>query len=162
MSSLTLTLLRFAFLVGLWFFVALAISVMRRDLLEQRALSRTIAPAYRMPTVSRKERRAAARAERELPRKVVIVRGNGSGRGWELGQAVITLGRAEDCSIVLDDEYCSNRHARLVPRADGRWLIEDTGSTNGTYLNERKITGPTVAGLGERIRVGRTEIELRR
>lgn len=162
MNSLTLTLLRFAFLVGLWFFIALAISVMRRDLVEQRVLNRTIAPAYKMPTMSRKERRLAARAERDLPRKIAVVRGPSAGRAFELGQAVITLGRAADCTIVLEDEYCSNRHARLVPRADGRWLIEDTGSTNGTYLNERKITGPTVAGLGERIRMGRTEIELRR
>ena len=162
MNSLTLTLLRFAFLVGLWLFIALAISVMRRDLVEQRVLNRTIAPAFRMPTQSRKERRMAAKAEKELPRKVVIVRGTNSGHAWELGQAALTLGRADDCSIVLDDEYCSNRHARLVPRADGRWLIEDTGSTNGTFLNERKITGPTVAPLGERIRVGRTELELRR
>lgn len=162
MSSLTLTLLRFAFLVGLWLFIALAISVMRRDLVQERAYSRTIAPAYKMPTTSRKERRLAARAERELPRKVVVIKGSKSGRAIELGQAIITLGRAADCTIVLEDEYCSNRHARLVPRADGRWLIEDTGSTNGTYLNERKLTGPTVAGLGERIRMGRTEIELRR
>lgn len=162
MSVLTLTLLRFAFLLGLWFFIALAISVLRRDLLEERVLTRTIAPAYRMPVTSRKEQRAAARAERELPRKVVIVRGPGSGQAWQLGQAVMTFGRAEDCSVVLEDEYCSNRHARLVPRADGRWLVEDTGSTNGTFVNERKITGPTVVSIGERIRMGRTEIEVRR
>lgn len=162
MSVLTLTLLRFGFLISLWFFVAITISILRRDLLEERLLNRSIAPAYRMPVTSKKEQRAAAKAERELPRKIVIVRGSHAGQGWQLGQVVMTFGRAEDSTIVLDDEYCSNRHARLVPRADGRWLIEDTGSTNGTYVNERKITGPTLVNLGERIRMGRTEIEVRR
>lgn len=162
MSVLTLTLLRFAFLVALWLFIALAISVLRRDLVQERVMSKTIAPAFRMPVATRKERRAAAKAERYLPRRIVIIRGSDSGKAWELGHSVISMGRADDSTIILDDEYCSNRHARLVPRADGRWLIEDTGSTNGTFLNERKITGPTVIGLGERLRLGQTEMELRR
>lgn len=159
MSSLTLTLLRFGFLLALWIFIAVIISVLRRDLLLQQAT----APAYRLQRQqTRKERRALARAERERPRRLVITKGSGSGSTLDLIEDVITFGRADDSRVVLADEYCSNRHARLVRRADGRWLLEDMGSTNGTFLNERKVTGPTVVGIGEAIRMGRTEIELRR
>lgn len=159
MSSLTLTLLRFGFLIALWIFIAIIITVLRRDLL----MHQSTAPAYRLaPQQTRKERRALARAERERPRKLVILKGPESGRSLELTDEIITLGRASDSRVVLSDEYCSNRHARLVKRADGRWLLEDMGSTNGTFLQERKVTGPTVVGIGESIRVGRTEIELRR
>lgn len=159
MSSLTLTLLRFGFLLALWIFIAIVITVLRRDLLMQQST----APAYRLqPQQTRKERRALARAERERPRRLVIIKGPGSGQTLDLIDDIITMGRAADSKIVLTDEYCSNRHARLVRRADGRWLLEDMGSTNGTFVQERKITGPTVVGIGEAIRVGRTEMELRR
>lgn len=158
MSSLTLTLLRFGFLLGLWFFIAFIISVLRRDLV----LQQSSAPAFRLQGESRKERRALARAERERPRRLVLTKGPQAGIAIDLLDDVISLGRADDSRIALTDEYCSNRHARLTRRADGRWILEDMGSTNGTFLNERKVTGPTVIGIGDVLRVGRTEIELRR
>lgn len=159
MSSLTLTLLRFGFLLGLWLFIGLIIAILRQDLTARQATP----PAYRLRSQqTRKERRAVARAERERPRKLVITKGPESGRSLDLVDDVITVGRSDDSRVVLTDDYCSNRHARLVRRADGRWLVEDMGSTNGTFLQERKLTGPTVVGIGEIIRVGRTEIELRR
>ena len=159
MSSLTLTLLRFGFLIALWIFIAIIITVLRRDLLMQQAS----APAYRLQQQqTRKERRTVARAERERPRRLVIIKGPENGRSLDLTDEAITFGRASDSRVVLSDEYCSNRHARLVRRADGRWLLEDMGSTNGTFLQERKVTGPTIVGIGEVIRMGRTEIELRR
>jgi pSer/pThr/pTyr-binding forkhead associated (FHA) protein len=159
MSSLTLTLLRFGFLLALWIFIAVIISVLRRDLLMQQAT----APAFRLQRQeTRKERRALARAERERPRRLVIVKGPESGKSLDLIDDIITFGRSEDSRVVLSDEYCSNRHARMVRRADGRWLLEDMGSTNGTFVHERKVSGPTVIAIGDPIRMGRTEIELRR
>lgn len=159
MSSLTLTLLRFGFLLALWLFIGIIITVLRRDLLMQQAT----APAYRLKSQqTRKERRAIARIERERPRRLIITKGPDSGRTVDLTEDLIILGRAEDAKVVLTDEYCSSKHARLIRRADGRWILEDMGSTNGTFLQERKLTGPTVVGIGEVIRLGRTELELRR
>lgn len=159
MSALTLTLLRFGFLIALWIFIALVISVLRRDLVIQQSS----APAYRLQNrQTRKERRARLRAERERPRKLVILKGPDAGKNLDLIDDVITLGRSTDSEIALSDEYCSNRHARFVRRADGRWIVEDLGSTNGTFVNERKVTGPTLIAMGEVIRLGRTEVELRR
>jgi hypothetical protein len=162
MSALTLTLLRFGFLLAIWVFILFIIALLRRDL-TSNTTSRPLLPGYQWNrSTNRRERREAARQQRLIARRVVVVRGSHSGVVIELGGVPITLGRAGDSTLVLDDEYCSNRHARLIPRADGRWLVEDLGSTNGTFLNEQKITGPTLIPLGTAIRIGRTELELRR
>jgi len=73
----------------------------------------------------------------------------------------VTIGRADDSTIVLTDDFVSTRHARLVP-AEGKWLLEDLGSTNGTYLDRRRVTSPTPVPLGVPIRVGKTVMELRK
>lgn len=74
----------------------------------------------------------------------------------------ITLGRAHDSTIVLDDDYASSRHARIYPDRDGQWIVEDLGSTNGTYLDRNRLTTPTPVPLGAPIRIGKTVIELRK
>ena len=53
------------------------------------------------------------------------------------------------------------RHARLRPH-EGAWLVEDLGSTNGTYLDSRKVTGPMVVPIGVPVRIGKTVLELRK
>ncbi|BFO13649.1 hypothetical protein SHKM778_00370 [Streptomyces sp. KM77-8] len=74
----------------------------------------------------------------------------------------ISLGRAHDSTIVLDDDYASSRHARIYPDRDGQWIVEDLGSTNGTYLDRTRLTTPTAISLGAPIRIGKTVIELRK
>ncbi len=61
--------------------------------------------------------------------------------------------------MTLDDNYASQLHARVFAR-DGRWFVEDLGSTNGTYLNRRKVTGPMVIGRGDQLQIGNTIMEL--
>ena len=78
-----------------------------------------------------------------------------------LGDSPVTLGRADDSTLVLTDDYASSRHARLLP-GDDAWLVEDLGSTNGTYLGSSKVTRPTPVPLGQPIRIGKTVLELRR
>ena len=73
----------------------------------------------------------------------------------------MTLGRADDSTVVLTDDYASGRHARLVP-GDGVWVLEDLGSTNGTYLAGSKVAAPTPVPLGQPIKIGKTVMELRR
>ena len=70
------------------------------------------------------------------------------------------IARAEACQIRLGDTYISQFHARLFPR-DGTWYIEDLGSTNGTYLNQRKLTGPSEVHAGDVVRLGKTTLELK-
>ena len=65
------------------------------------------------------------------------------------------------CQIRLSDTYVSQFHARLFSR-DGSWFVEDLGSTNGTYLNQRRVTGTAEIRAGDRLRMGKTTLELRR
>jgi pSer/pThr/pTyr-binding forkhead associated (FHA) protein len=69
------------------------------------------------------------------------------------------VGRAAGCQIIIDDTYVSQLHARLFLR-DGQLLVEDLGSTNGTYLNRTKVAGPMVMQRGDRLQVGNTVMEV--
>ncbi len=91
----------------------------------------------------------------------MVTEGALAGTTVKLGDAPVTLGRADDSTLVLTDDYASSRHARLVP-GDGSWTVEDLGSTNGTYLGGSKVTRPMPVPLGQPIRIGKTVLELRR
>jgi pSer/pThr/pTyr-binding forkhead associated (FHA) protein len=90
----------------------------------------------------------------------VVTAGTLAGTRITLGDTPITIGRAEDSTLVITDDYASARHARLVSR-NGQWYVEDLGSTNGTYLDRAKVTAPIPVPLGVPIRIGRTALELR-
>lgn len=80
------------------------------------------------------------------------------GRTFPLGEEV-TVGRAAGCQVTVDDNYASQLHARVFLR-DGKVYVEDLGSTNGTYLNRRKVTGPMVVQRGDKLQIGNTILEL--
>jgi hypothetical protein len=80
------------------------------------------------------------------------------GRAFPLDEE-ITLGRAAGCQVPLDDAYASQVHARVFER-DGHWYVEDLGSTNGTYLNRRRVAGPMVIKRHDRLQIGNTVLEL--
>ncbi|HET6954568.1 MAG TPA: FHA domain-containing protein [Acidimicrobiales bacterium] len=80
------------------------------------------------------------------------------GRSYPLDEE-ITLGRAAGCQVPLEDAYASQVHARVFQR-DGHWFVEDLGSTNGTYLNRRRVAGPMVIKKRDRLQIGNTVLEL--
>ena len=156
MSELTLLLIRLAFLAVLWFFVIAAVGVIRTDLFGShgRRCHRAQGPQ------TRKARRGQ-------------IQEGGATANWSspvapckappltLSETPITIGRATDATLVLSDDYASSRHARLFSQ-DGQWIVEDLGSTNGTYLGRSKVSRPTPVPLGVPIRIGKTVIELRK
>lgn len=71
----------------------------------------------------------------------------------------ITLGRAAGCDITIDDSYASQIHARVF-RRDDQHLLEDLGSTNGTYLNRQNVITATVLKPGDQVQVGSTVFEV--
>jgi pSer/pThr/pTyr-binding forkhead associated (FHA) protein len=73
----------------------------------------------------------------------------------------LEIGRASSADIRPDDTYVSQMHARISNR-NGSWIVEDLGSTNGTYLNQQKVTVPVQISPGDRIRVGKTHLEVRK
>ncbi len=72
----------------------------------------------------------------------------------------LTIGRAAGCEITLDDTYISQLHARVSIGEHGI-IVEDLGSTNGTYLNRKRVTAPVIVSPGDQIQVGSTIMELR-
>ncbi|MCN9242089.1 FHA domain-containing protein [Streptomyces sp. RY43-2] len=174
MSELTLTVMRLGFLAVLWLFVIVAVQVIRSDLFGTRVTQRgSRRDAGRPQQAARQNRQAAAppqqrqqsgggRQRRGAPTKLVVSEGSLTGTTVALQGQTITLGRAHDSTIVLDDDYASSRHARIYPDQNGQWIVEDLGSTNGTYLNRSRLTTPTPIPPGAPIRIGKTVIELRK
>ena len=161
-SALVVALVKYGLLALLWIFVLVAVRVIRTDLAGSKVAPvaarggqpRAAAPARPAPG-------GRAPARRSQARRLVVVEGPLAGTTVTLGEAPVTLGRADDSTVVLTDDYASGRHARLVP-GDEAWLLEDLGSTNGTYLGGQKVTRPTPVPLGQQIRIGKTVMELRK
>jgi Inner membrane component of T3SS, cytoplasmic domain len=161
MSALSLTIIRVGFLAVLWLFVIAAIGVVRTDLLGGQASSTRRGRARQAQAARQARPSRPQRAGRGSPRFLVVTAGALKGTSLDLAQQQITLGRANDATLVLNDDYASSRHARIFPQ-DGQWIVEDLGSTNGTYLDRQKVTRPTPVPLGVPIRIGKTVLELRR
>lgn len=111
------------------------------------------APATRAPKPARRPRKRTG--ERALH---VLEPKEHKGRTYALNGEV-TLGRAASCTVPLDDGYVSQLHARIFPRDDA-WLVEDLGSTNGTYLNGRKVSRAQPVQRGDRVKIGATVLEV--
>ncbi|MFJ9445554.1 FHA domain-containing protein [Kitasatospora sp. NPDC101235] len=181
MSELTLTVMRLGFLAVLWLFVIVAVQVIRSDLFGTKVNPRSSRRGASATTGGGASTATAARAaaptqagpaagqtqggggrRRGGPTQLVVVQGSLAGTTVALQGQTITLGRAHDSTIVLDDDYASSRHARIYPDQTGQWTVEDLGSTNGTYLDRQRLTAPTPLQPGMPIRIGRTVIELRK
>jgi pSer/pThr/pTyr-binding forkhead associated (FHA) protein len=102
--------------------------------------------------------RRSARPGRSQPQLKTLEPANLRGRSYPLAEE-ITLGRAAGCQVPLDDAYASQVHARVFQR-DGQWYVEDLGSTNGTYLNRRRVAGPMVIKRRDKLQIGNTVLEL--
>ncbi|MDA3022522.1 MAG: FHA domain-containing protein [Actinomycetota bacterium] len=157
MSELALTLIRLAFLGLLWLFVLITILVLRRDL-RQPAETR---PTGRARPVKAPKPAKVARASKVRGTKLVVTEGPLTGTVIPLNTAQVTIGRAPDSTVVIEDDYASSRHARVYP-SEGAWVVEDLGSTNGTWIDRTRITTPTVLPVGAALRVGRTTLQMQR
>jgi pSer/pThr/pTyr-binding forkhead associated (FHA) protein len=100
-----------------------------------------------------------AKRQRGQPRVLTISQGNQAGQTADLANGMIMIGRGADCQLILDDDYVSTRHARVVGAPNGIY-IEDLGSTNGTYVNGQRITAPTTITLADTVRIGKTMLRL--
>lgn len=174
MSDLALFIVRAAFVVILWIFIFTLISVVRSDLFGQKIVRRVMKEnspkILSSPVVPQAASRAAAPTELVVPRasalnrvtpdRLLITAGDKAGYQLNLDRAEITIGRAESSDLVIDDEFASTNHARLV-KAGNEWTLEDLGSTNGTYLDGAKVTAPVAFRVGSEVRIGKTAFELR-
>jgi hypothetical protein len=93
-------------------------------------------------------------------REMVVVRSETlAGRRFPLGKPQV-IGRSKDADIVVEDAYASEFHFRIGIQ-DGEVVVHDLGSTNGTYVNGRRLTAPTTVGRGDSVQIGKTVFEVR-
>jgi pSer/pThr/pTyr-binding forkhead associated (FHA) protein len=156
MPALILQLTRVGFLILLWLFVLAAVRVVRADLRVASDLRSGVGAGRGR----RRSGQPAPQGTSLTPAILVVTAGSLAGTRLRLGSGPILIGRAEDSTLVLDDDYASTRHARIVQQGRG-YAVEDLGSTNGTYLDRARITAPTPVPVGVPIRIGRTVLELR-
>jgi hypothetical protein len=147
-----LTVLKILLLLLLYFFVWRAVRAVTVDLYGGRP------PRVRS---AESRQRAPRRQRRGAPSKVVVLDERGGRVSTHRLSGTLQIGRAPSCDIRPNDTYVSQMHAKISNR-NGSWIVEDLGSTNGTYLNQQKVTVPVELSPGDRIRVGKTYLEVRR
>lgn len=155
MSELLVLGLKLAFLALLWLFVLFAVNVIRTDMFGRRvpAAAANAAPKPPRPQKPRKEK---PRKTRGVPRNLRVTEGRQAGLVLPLGE-MLKIGRSSDCQLILDDDYVSTRHARIYPAGKG-FVVEDLGSTNGTFLNDKRVITATPFTTSDTLRIGRTEM----
>jgi predicted component of type VI protein secretion system len=154
--ELVLDLLKYVFLFLLYIFVFRAV---RAIYLELRPA--TARRPSRQRTTAPPPARSPSRRTKKTPTKAAVVEGDTrKGQTFQLGGELV-IGRADTCQLSLDDTYVSQMHARIFPKGDGI-MLEDLGSTNGTYLNRRRVTEPMELQRGDRVKIGKTVLEMRK
>lgn len=148
-----LLLLKAGFLVLLYLFIWRIVRSAGRDLrLPQESF--VLAP----------QQVRGARAPAVQTGRLVVVRSSSAEVGYArpLDSAAVTVGRGPQNDLPLpEDEFASAMHARFEPRRDGVW-VEDVGSTNGTFVNGRRLTEPARLKVGDVVRVGGTDLRYER
>lgn len=166
MSQLSLTLLRVGFLALLWALVLTAVAVLRADIYGTRVFARGRGQTKLAPSrPSAPPTRAATGVKPATPagdggRSLVVTAGPLKGTSIPLDESAVLIGRSPRAALVISDDYCSARHARVF-LDNGTWMVEDLGSTNGTFLDDAKLTEPAEFDVGSRVKLGATVIEMR-
>lgn len=162
MSELVLLLLRIGFLVLLWFFVFGVVYSLRADLFGVRVRKMPAGEAAALPAPSPVPKPVKEPSNGRVPTHLVITSGPKTGLEVPLGSAdSLSIGRSSESGLVIRDDYTSSHHARLSRRGD-IWTIQDLDSTNGTYLDGRRLGDkPLQVSIGTPIKVGATTFELR-
>ncbi|GAA1858674.1 FHA domain-containing protein FhaB/FipA [Brevibacterium marinum] len=165
MSEFTVTVFRFAFFIILWLFVFGVAGVLKRDIFGAKKGSRKSRrggkadrKAAPTPAPSRPAPAPAAPRQQAHPGSVRVTAGPLAGTFVTLSGAPVTFGRAPDNTIVISDDFASSHHARIVA-ANGSWVLEDLGSTNGTIVDGSPIHSPISLRIGTQITIGHTTLE---
>ena len=157
MPDSLLTILKFCFLALLYLFFIRVVRAVWAEVSGRTTVAAAPAPADRPSRNWGGAARGGGNAKAG-GRLRVIEPADTKGQTYELADE-LTVGRAGGCQITLDDTYVSQLHARVF-RRDGQLYVEDLGSTNGTYLNRKKVTAPIAIRRGDRLQIGKTVMEL--
>ena len=142
--------LKFGFLAVLYLFLLWVSRNALRDLRASERGGREVAPAEATSLYG-------ASGNGDLQPQLVVERAAGHRPGlvYDIGEGAV-LGRGDGAEIRLEDPFASSSHARLI-RQGSVVVLEDLGSTNGTYLNGEPLNGPQPLHPGDKIRIGDSE-----
>ena len=161
MSDQLLEIFKFAFLALLYLFFARVLWAVWSEVRGPRRgrVVATQVPAHgEAAPVDQPAVRARKGRRGDVGRLVVMKPKERKGATFAIGNE-ITIGRAPNCTIMIpDDTYVSQLHARIYRTADGL-VVEDLGSTNGSYLNGGRVHGAQQIGKGDRLQIGSTIME---
>ncbi len=162
MSDLVVLGLKLGYLALLWLFIGFVANVVRTDLFGRKVPAAELAQATvaATPTPAGRPQRMSRKVSKRLPAVLKVTNGAQAGVTVPLGSGIL-IGRSGDCQLILDDDYSSTRHARLTLTHNG-YQVEDLGSTNGTFVNNQRISTPTPFGLDDTLRIGRTLMSVER
>jgi hypothetical protein len=163
MSELTLFLLQVAFLGLLWAFIFAIVYALRTDLfgpprrrVEDDRQTPVVSPSPAAPVSAKRDQPSG------IASRVVVTGGPKEGLDVELSpEEQFTIGRSGDSTLIIRDEVTSTHHARLMLWND-QWMIQDLDSTNGTFVDGKRVTIPTPIPMNTPVTVGKTTFELRR
>ena len=154
MPESLLTILKFCFLALLYLFF---VRVVRAVWTEVSAPPPPAIPPI-APAPAAKGRRERAAPKRAVAHLRIVEPAAQRGRTYDVADE-LTIGRAAGCQVPLDDSFASQLHARVF-RRNADLLVEDLGSTNGTFLNRKKVDSAVPIRKGDRLQVGKTVLEL--
>jgi pSer/pThr/pTyr-binding forkhead associated (FHA) protein len=155
-SDPLLTFLKYIFLAVLYLFF---LRVLRAVWIELREPKPAPVPAGPPPPAAPPSPRRGRRRDLTVERLVIVEPPERRGQEYALTDEV-TVGRAGGCGVPLpDDTFVSQLHARVF-RRNGQLYVEDLGSTNGTYLNRKKVASAVAMGKGDKLKIGKTTLEV--
>ena len=183
MSELTLIIIRIGFLAVLWLFIFIVLYSLRSDLFgpkltplqrvavqNQRTREGGAAPAAAAsdaPTTVTERATSgagpgtASATGSEQATRIVITSGPRAGLELDLPQTGLSIGRSSGSGLQIKDDYTSNNHAKIA-RWREQWVVQDLDSTNGTFVEGKRISESTPVQVGSSVRIGTTTFELRR
>jgi pSer/pThr/pTyr-binding forkhead associated (FHA) protein len=153
MSDLVVLALKLLFLALLWLFVLFVGNVIRTDMFGRKVATNEVGELQPVAEL-RKQQKKRVRTDKKLPGTLRVTKGKQEGLSLPLGEG-LKIGRASDCQLILDDDYVSTRHAQIV-RTESGYVVEDLGSTNGTYVNNERVSSPAPFSTTDTLRIGRT------
>lgn len=161
MPESLLTLLKLLLLALLYLFFARVLYVVWSEMASPQAGPAQVGGdgAAAAASTSSSTQSTRRRKRNRIPERLVVVAPpDQQGRAYSLDSEQ-TVGRSPGCQVSLDDTFASQVHARIFRSTQG-CFVEDLGSTNGTFLNDLKVTSPTQLNIGDRLKIGSTELEV--
>ncbi len=158
-----LLLVKIGLLLLLWFFIWMTVRSLKKDADRTSGLTPAgmapIAAGYGSP-MNEPSSSGHAFRRHKAPSSLELTSGPLTGTTLNLkGYQDVSIGRSQSCTLVLEDDFASGTHARLIRRGSD-WYVEDLDSRNGTWIGSERLDQPVKLSAGMEIRIGQTHVRM--